>query len=130
MALPILGVVAGVAARAAAKKAASRAVGGIAGKGAKKVNPVYRMMDKQTSPLSKSKPSKPMKKSTIKINSNPNKTPAKSMRGDVDAGKYSWRDNVFNSREGTGPYGEPTYNRNAPIKPFKIKSSIPKKRGK
>lgn len=42
MALPILGVVAGVAARAAAKKAASRAVGGIVGKGAKQVNPVYR----------------------------------------------------------------------------------------
>lgn len=42
MALPILGVVAGVAARAVAKKAASRAVGGIVGKGAKQVNPVYR----------------------------------------------------------------------------------------
>ena len=49
------------------------------------------------------------------------------MQGDVDAGKYSWRDNVWNSREGTGPYGEPTYNHNAPIKPFKIKSSIPKR---
>ena len=42
MALPILGLAAGIAARAAAKKAASRAVGGIAGKGASKVNPVYR----------------------------------------------------------------------------------------
>lgn len=42
MALPILGVVAGVAARAAAKKVASRVVGGITGKGAKQVNPVYR----------------------------------------------------------------------------------------
>ena len=34
-------------------KAISRAVGGITGKGAKTVNPVYRNMDKQVTPLSK-----------------------------------------------------------------------------
>lgn len=35
-------------------KAISRAVGGIVGKGSKSVNPVYKMMDKQVTPLSKS----------------------------------------------------------------------------
>lgn len=87
------------------------------------VSRIGKTVAKKLAPKTKKKP-------PIKVNSNPNKTPAKSMQGDVDAGKYSWRDNIFNSREGTGPYGEPTYNHNAPIKPFKIKSSIPKKRGK
>jgi hypothetical protein len=40
MALPM--IAAGIAARAVAKKLASRAAGGITGKGAKQVNPVYR----------------------------------------------------------------------------------------
>ena len=40
MALPM--IAAGIAARAAAKKIATRAVGGITGKGAKAVNPVYK----------------------------------------------------------------------------------------
>jgi hypothetical protein len=40
MALPL--IAAGVAARAVAKKLATRAAGGITGKGAKQVNPVYR----------------------------------------------------------------------------------------
>lgn len=55
MALPILGIAAGIAARAAAKKAASRAVGGIVGKGAKQVNPVYRNIGPsvKTKPASK-----------------------------------------------------------------------------
>ena len=35
-------IAAGIAARAVAKKIATRAVGGITGKGAKAVNPVYR----------------------------------------------------------------------------------------
>ena len=35
-------IAAGIAARAAAKKIATRAVGGITGKGAKAVNPVYK----------------------------------------------------------------------------------------
>ena len=35
-------IAAGIAARAVAKKLASRAAGGITGKGAKQVNPVYR----------------------------------------------------------------------------------------
>jgi hypothetical protein len=40
MALPL--IAAGIAARAVGKKLASRAAGGITGKGAKQVNPVYR----------------------------------------------------------------------------------------
>lgn len=42
MALPIIAAAAAVASRIAAKKIAQRAVGGIVGKGAKNVNPVYR----------------------------------------------------------------------------------------
>ena len=61
MALPL--IAAGIAARAVGKKLASRAAGGITGKGAKSVNPVYKNTG-----------------STIKINSNPNKTPAKGER--------------------------------------------------
>ena len=59
----------------------------------------------------------------IKVNSNPNPTPAKSMRGPVDSGKYSWSANEWNSKEGTGPHGEPTYNSKAPIKPIKVNSN-------
>ena len=55
-------IAAGIAARAVAKKLASRATGGIVGAGAKSVNPVYKNTG------------------TVKINSNPNKTPAKSMK--------------------------------------------------
>lgn len=51
MALPM--IAAGIAARAVAKKLATRAAGGITGKGAKQVNPMYRNMDKQVTPLSK-----------------------------------------------------------------------------
>ena len=51
MALPL--IAAGIAARAVAKKLASRAAGGITGKGAKQVNPTYKNMDKQVTPLSK-----------------------------------------------------------------------------
>ena len=46
-------IAAGIVARAVAKKLASRAAGGITGAGAKQVNPVYRNMDKQVTPLSK-----------------------------------------------------------------------------
>ena len=52
MALPL--IAAGIAARAVAKKLATRAAGGITGKGAKNVNPVYKNMDKQVTPISKS----------------------------------------------------------------------------
>jgi hypothetical protein len=51
MALPL--IAAGIAARVVAKKLASRAAGGITGKGAKQVNPMYKNMDKQVTPLSK-----------------------------------------------------------------------------
>jgi hypothetical protein len=60
MALPL--IAAGIAARAVAKKLATRAAGGIMGAGAKSVNPVYKNTG------------------TVKVNSNPNKTPAKSMK--------------------------------------------------
>lgn len=62
-------------------------------------------------------------KPVIKVNSNPNPTPAKSMRGPVDSGKYSWSANEWNSKEGTGPYGQPTYNSKAPINPIKVNSN-------
>lgn len=60
MAIPL--IAAGIAARAVAKKLATRAAGGITGKGAKSVNPVYKNTG------------------TVKVNSNPNTTPAKSMK--------------------------------------------------
>jgi len=60
MALPM--IAAGLVAKAAAKKLASRAAGGIAGKGAKSVNPMYKMMDKQVTPLSKNVKLKPAAK--------------------------------------------------------------------
>jgi hypothetical protein len=60
MALPL--IAAGIAARAVGKKLASRAAGGITGAGAKNVNPVYKNTG------------------TVKVNSNPNKTPAKGKR--------------------------------------------------
>ena len=46
MALPL--IAAGIAARAVGKKLASRAAGGITGKGAKQVNPVYRQSSRQS----------------------------------------------------------------------------------
>jgi hypothetical protein len=51
MALPL--IAAGVAARAVAKKLATRAAGGIVGKGAKSVNPVYRNTPPQDNVLIK-----------------------------------------------------------------------------
>jgi hypothetical protein len=60
MALPL--IAAGIAARVVGKKLASRAAGGITGAGAKNVNPVYKNTG------------------TVKVNSNPNKTPAKGER--------------------------------------------------
>jgi hypothetical protein len=51
MALPM--IAAGIAARAVAKKIATRAVGGITGKGAKTVNPVYRNVRATTDAIQK-----------------------------------------------------------------------------
>jgi hypothetical protein len=69
-------------------------------------------------------------KPVIKVNSNPNPTPAKSMKGSTDSSmqnrgpsKYDWGHNAWNSKEGTGPYGEPTYNSKAPINPIKVNSN-------
>jgi hypothetical protein len=79
---------------------------------------------------------KPMKqiakkaRPVVKINSNPNPTPAKGMEGPTDSSirgrgpdKYDWGHNEYSSKEGTGLYGEPTYDRNAPIKPIKVDSN-------
>jgi hypothetical protein len=60
MALPL--IAAGIVAKAAVKKLATRATGGITGAGAKQVNPVYKNTG------------------TVKVNSNPNTTPAKGKR--------------------------------------------------
>jgi len=51
MALPM--IAAGIAARAVAKKIATRAVGGITGKGAKAVNPVYKNVRATTDAIQK-----------------------------------------------------------------------------
>ena len=51
MALPM--IAAGIAARAVAKKIATRAVGGITGKGAKTVNPVYQNVRATTDDIQK-----------------------------------------------------------------------------
>lgn len=63
MPAPLIGAAAAAAARLVAKKLAQRTTGGIVGAGSKSVNPVYQNTG-----------------STIKINSNPNKTPAKGER--------------------------------------------------
>jgi len=66
----------------------------------------------------------------VKVNSNPNPTPAKSMKGPTDSSimgngpqKYDWGHNEWNSKEGTDDYGNPTYNPKAPIQPIKVHSS-------
>jgi hypothetical protein len=93
-----------------AVKAVTRAVAGITGKGGKSVNPLYN--------------------EPIKINSNPNKTPAKSMNGATDSSirgrgpqEYDWQHNDWNSKEGVDDYGNPTYNSKAPVKPIKVNSN-------
>jgi hypothetical protein len=63
MPAPLVGAAVAAAARVIAKKLSQRAVGGITGVGAKSFNPVYKNTG-----------------STIKVNSNPNKTPAKGQR--------------------------------------------------
>jgi hypothetical protein len=60
MAIPL--IAAGIVAKAVVKKLATRATGGIVGAGAKSVNPVYKNTG------------------TVKVNSNPNTTPAKGKR--------------------------------------------------
>ena len=69
-------------------------------------------------------------KPVIKVNSNPNPTPAKSMKGSTDSSmqnrgpsKYDWGHNAWNSKEGTDDYGRPTFNNKAPINPIKVNSN-------
>ena len=111
MALPM--IAAGLVARAAAKKLASRAAGGIAGKGAKSVNPMYKMMDKQVTPLSKS----------VKVNSNPNKTPTKGERNPTKQmlDEYKMDKELYKKGLGSNP--------KIKKQTVKINSAIPK-RGK
>jgi len=92
MALPM--IAAGLVAKAAAKKLASRAAGGIAGKGAKSVNPMYKMMDKQVTPLSKSvkiKYNKQAMENSIKNNqlktTRPNMSPSRPVVSPPGSGK-------------------------------------------
>jgi hypothetical protein len=92
MALPI--IAAGIAARAVAKKLASRAAGGITGAGAKQVNPMYRNMDKQVTPLSKSvkiKYNKQAMENSIKDNqlktTRPNMSPSRPVVSPPGSGK-------------------------------------------
>ena len=59
-------IAAGIAARAVAKKIATRAVGGITGKGAKAVNPVYKNVRATTDAIQKN--SVKIKKSQAQIN--------------------------------------------------------------
>jgi len=92
MALPM--IAAGLVAKAAAKKLASRAAGGIAGKGAKSVNPMYKMMDKQVTPLSKNvkiKYNKQAMENSIKNNqlktTRPNMSPSRPVVSPPGSGK-------------------------------------------
>lgn len=87
MALPL--IAAGIAARAAAKKLASRAAGGITGKGAKQVNPMYKNMDKQVTPLSKN----------AKINKKINKTEAKANARGLKAANKTKSGNIKLDRD-------------------------------
>ena len=67
MALPL--IAAGIAARAVAKKLATRAAGGITGKGAKQVNPVYKNQTDQ------------IQKNSVKVQKNSFDTYSKALGG-------------------------------------------------
>lgn len=73
------------------------------------------------------------KKPVIKVNSNPNKTPAKSISKSSAANhpqqKTNWNQHAWDSREGTGEYGQPTFNNKGKIKPIKINSNPVKTSG-
>lgn len=89
MALPILGLAAGIAARAAAKKAASRAVGGIVGKGAKQVNPVYRNIGPSVKVVpSKTTPKTGLENRGRKVSRNDRAETAKEMLWDKSERSY------------------------------------------
>ena len=65
-------IAAGIAARAVAKKLASRAAGGITGKGAKQVNPVYRNQTDQ------------IQKNSVKVKrTGPTKSQENNMRHEI-----------------------------------------------
>lgn len=63
-------------------------------------------------------------KPTVKVNSNPNQTPARTSSNVKGRNpKYDADANAWNSREGVDDYGNPTYNAKAPIKPLKINTN-------
>lgn len=65
-----------------------------------------------------------MPKKVVQVNSNPNKTPARTSKNVEGRNpKYDYSQNAFESREGTGPYGQPTFDKNAKIKPLKINTN-------
>lgn len=64
------------------------------------------------------------KKPVVKVNSNPNPTPARTSKNvQGRPAKYDYEDNAWRSREGTDDYGRPTYNAKAKIKPLKINTN-------
>jgi hypothetical protein len=64
-----------------------------------------------------------MAKKVVKVNSNPNKTPAKGQP------TWSWSEHAWNSREGTGEYGQPTFDNKKKVDNIKVNSN-PVKSGK
>lgn len=70
------------------------------------------------------RPKKP--KNVIKVNSNPVPTPVKTntyVEKPSSQSKYDWSDHRWNAKEGTGPYGEPTFNKNAKVPPIKVNTN-------
>jgi len=53
----------------------------------------------------------------VKVSSNPNPTPAKGQP------TWSWSTHAWNSREGTGPYGEPTFDNKKKVDNIKVNSN-------
>lgn len=65
-----------------------------------------------------------MPKKVIKVNTNP--VPKVTIKTFTPT---NWSEHAFNSREGTGPYGQPTFDNNKKVDNIKINSN-PTKSGK
>jgi len=59
-----------------------------------------------------------MARKVVRVSSNPNPTPAKGQP------TWSWSTHAWNSREGTGPYGEPTFDNKKKVDNIKINSNL------
>jgi hypothetical protein len=66
-----------------------------------------------------------MAKKVIKINSNP--VPKVTIKTFTPT---NWSEHAWNSREGTGPYGQPTFDNNKKVDNIKINSNPNTKSGK